>query len=210
MQGLFLCHVHLLVWHPCRPTSQLVLHVGAQLEPLTGCAALSDDQTVDAGRPPAPGMRREPSVSQPISQPPSFRARALEQDAVSSPLHPAGEPPPGHHPFHHAYIASPECLRTRSLSMHLTTCRQCMAVRLKHVFLLMPCCWCRAATCICRASIYLEQSLQRSCMPHQKHHISGPASWMISLRSDKASGKRSHNMMLLQAKPLHRRRSLLP
>ena len=93
-----------------------MLHVGAQTELPIGYAALSDDQTVDAGRPLAPGMKREPSVSQPISRPSSFRAAALEQDAVSSPLHPAGGPPPAHHPLHCADIVSPECLRTRSLA----------------------------------------------------------------------------------------------
>ncbi len=49
-------------------------------------AALSEERSVDAARPSA-GIGREPSVS----QPPAARAAALEQEVVSSPIHPAGE-----------------------------------------------------------------------------------------------------------------------
>lgn len=39
---------------------------------------------MDAARPSAAAVKREPS----ISQPPKFNAVALDQEAVSSPLHP--------------------------------------------------------------------------------------------------------------------------
>lgn len=53
----------------------------------TGCAAASEERSVGAAGRSTPGVNREPSVS----QPPAFGAAALEQDVVSSPLHPSGK-----------------------------------------------------------------------------------------------------------------------
>ena len=60
------------------------------------------------------------------------------------------------------------------------------------------------------APIALDCPLHSSCMPHQKHHIAHHAVSIISLTSHGALRKRSRTVVVLQAKPLTRRRSLLP